>query len=302
MTDTSVSPPFSRELIETGLRRLGLKAGDAVLVHSSLKDMASIKDLKAAPDYGQPWFMQAFLKVLTPAGLFVAPTFTKTFTDEGYGPTGLVWDKKETPSRVGSLTDYAWRQSGAERSDHPTHSVTAIGASAKQFCAGHEYDKCGTFGKPGPWGNLWRWNAYVCMYGTWFNTCTTIHLAEDWLDLPYMAPTAPVAIKGANGAPLHVNVTKSPWGNRDFYKKKDSKVELRLLKESPEIFKIERIGKCQVVLVRFRDLISRVINYHYEDPGILLRNPEQCKFSARWLQPTVDRMKSRKKDDWMAGL
>ncbi|MGH7145953.1 MAG: AAC(3) family N-acetyltransferase [Planctomycetota bacterium] len=299
---TEPTPPFSQALIEAGLRRLGLKPGDTVLVHSSLKDLATIKDLKAAPDYGQPWFVQAFRNVLTDDGLLVMPTFTKTFTDEHYGPSGLVWDKTETPSRVGSLTDFTWRLPGAARSDHPTHSVTALGKAAVAFCQGHEYNRCATFGKPGPWGNLWRRNAWICMYGTWFNTCTAVHLAEDWLNLPFMAPTAPVAIKGPTGATLHVNVTQSPWGSRDFYKRKDSKVELRLLRESPDIFTIDAIGKCQVVLVRFRDLLGRVIAYHFDDPCILLNDPAQDGFARQWSEPTIAHMRAQKKDAWREGL
>jgi aminoglycoside 3-N-acetyltransferase len=299
---TSPAQPFSQVVIESGLRRLGLKAGDTVLVHSSLKDMASIKELKNAPDYGQPWFVNAFKNVLGPTGLYVVPTFTKTFSSENYGPTGLVWDKRETPSRVGSLTDYSWRQPGAARSDHPTHSVAAIGNDAVDFCKGHEYDKCSTFGKPGPWGNLWRRDAYVCMYGTWFNTCTTVHLAEDWLDLPFMSPTAPVIIKGPDGQPKHVNVTKSPWGNRDFYKKKDTKVELRLLNEKPSIFKIETIGKCRVVLVKFRDMLGKILDYHYDDPCILLNSPDKDRFAAQYTQATIDHMKKRQRGDWKSGL
>jgi len=213
-----------------------------------------------------------------------------------------VWDRAETPSRVGSITDHAWRQPGFFRSNHPTHRVAAWGRDAGAFVEGHNYDDDSTFGKSTPWGRMFRWDFKLLFLGTWFNTCTAVHLTEDWLGLPYMAPAVQAFIRGEDGDRKEVTITGSPWGSRDFYKKSGGKVAARLLTEDRRLFRLVAHGRCALMMTSFRELVSTIIGYHYDDPLLLLNDPQDDPFAARYAEATVEVMEGRKKGDWLEGL
>ena len=295
-------PSFSLEWMEGALRDAGLRAGDRVFVHSSLRDIASYRELAKLPNAGMDVVLDAFRNVLTGDGLMGFPTFTSTFVDSGVGPTGKVWDKTETPSRVGSITDHAWRQPVFFRSDHPTHPVAAWGKDAEVFVEGHGYDQDSTFGKSTPWGRMFRWDFKLLFVGTWFNTCTAVHLTEDWLGLPYMAPAVQALIRDKSGREKEVTVTGSPWGSRDFYKKSGGKVAARLLTQDRNLFRLVSHGRCALAMVSFRELVAAIIGYHYDDPLLLLNDPQEDSFAARYADATVEVMKNRQKGDWLEGL
>lgn len=296
------NPSFGLEWMENALRDAGLQAGDRVFVHSSLQDIASFRQLAKLPNTGMDIILEAFDNVLTGDGLMALPTFTSTFVDSGIGPTGEIWDRSETPSRVGSITDYAWRQPGFFRSDHPTHPVAARGKGAEEFVAGHSFNDDSTFGKTTPWGKLFSQDFKLLFLGTWFNTCTAIHLTEDWLGLPYMAPEVRALIKGEDGEAKEVTVTGSPWGNRDFYKRSGGKVADRLWVRDRNLFRLVSHGRCALLMTSFRDLVSTVIDYHYDEPLLLLNDPAQDPFAARYADATIEVMKNRTKGDWQTGI
>jgi len=295
-------PPFTLELMASALRDVGLKAGDRVFVHSSLRDIASYRELAKLPHTGMDIILDAFKNVLTDDGLMGFPTFTSTFVNPQEGPTGKVWDRTETPSRVGSITDFAWRQPGFFRSDHPTHSVAAWGHGAEEFVKGHRYDDDSTFGKTTPWGKMFKQDFELLFLGTWFNTCTAIHLSEDWLGLPYMAPAVQAFIRDEDGQQKEVTVTGSPWGNRDFYKRWGGKVVNRLWVQDRDLFRLVTHGRCTLMMMSFRELVTTVIDYHYDDPLILLNDPQEDPFAAQHAEATVEVMKNREEGDWLEGF
>ena len=302
MTRKQEHPPFTQAFMETALRDVGLKAGDRVFVHSSLRDIASYRDLARLPNAGMDLILSAFKNVLTDAGLMGFPTFASTFVNPKEGPAGKVWDRTETPSRVGSITDYAWRQPGFFRSNHPTHSVCARGKGAEAFVRGHNTDQDSTFGRTTPWGKLFREDFKLLFLGTWFNTCTAIHLTEDWLGLPYMAPALRAYIKDEDGERKEITVTGSPWGSRDFYKKWGGKVADRLWVQDRRLFRLVNHGRCTLMAMSFRELVTAVIDYHYDDPLILLNDPAEDLFAAKYADATVELMKNRERGDWLEGL
>ena len=194
MTREKTHLPFTLELMENALRDVGLQAGDKVFVHSSLRDIASYRELAKLPHTGMGIILDAFKNVITEDGLIGFPTLTPTYVDSKKDPSSPVWDRAETSSWVGSITNYAWQQPDAFRSNHPTHSVTAWGSGEEEFVKGHNYDDDSTFGKTTPWGKMFKLDFKLLFLGTWFNTCTAIHLSEDWLGLPCMTPEATIEV------------------------------------------------------------------------------------------------------------
>lgn len=251
--------------IGAGLAKLGLSKGDVVLVHSDLRSLAPARELVKLPNCGADLIIDAFLETVGPDGLVIFPTFTKTFDLGEPVYTGLVFDPKETPSRVGSITNLFWRRPGAVRGTHPTHSVAAIGRRAAEFC--REPEDSTTFDRRGPWGRMYDWDGKICFFGTDNRTNTTVHVVEDWMDLPYM-PDRFAWVKGADGQPRKVNCRKAPAGPRDFYRK-DSKAQRMF--DASGISRRGPVGQADVAMMTVRECHRVLREAIVADPCLLLK-------------------------------
>lgn len=253
------------EAVKTGLRDLGLAQDEVVLVHSDLRALGPARELVKLPNCGADLIIDAFLETVGPGGLVIFPTFTKT-SDTGEVPyTGLVFDPAETPSRVGSITNIFWRRPGAVRGTHPTHSVAAIGRRAAEFCV--EPRDGTTFDRRGPWGRMYDWDGWICWFGTDNRTNTTVHVVEDWMDLPYM-PDRHAWVKGPDGQPMKVLCGKAPAGPRDFYRKASR--SQKVFDESG-ILRRCRLGHAEVCLMKVRDCHRVLQEAIIADPCLLLK-------------------------------
>ena len=69
----------SKEIIKEGLSSLGLKEGDVVLLHSSLKALGPARELVKLPNCGADMVLDGFLETVGPDGLVAVPTLSATF-------------------------------------------------------------------------------------------------------------------------------------------------------------------------------------------------------------------------------
>lgn len=166
-------PVISKQTLIQDLKALGLTKGDLVLIHSSLKRVGWIED-------GPETLIQAVLDVIGPEGTIVTPTIISSF--KGLRP---LFDKETSPSEVGLLTETLRSYPGALRSDHPTHSVAALGPAAEEIVKEHNVYHSpytlwgrGAFGFESPWDKLRILNARVLMIGVGFTSCTMLHHAQ----------------------------------------------------------------------------------------------------------------------------
>jgi aminoglycoside 3-N-acetyltransferase len=166
----AVSPPLTREVLAAQLRALGLGDGDVVLFHSSLKRIGWVEP-------GPGAVVEAFLDVVGASGTVAVPTLVPAL--QGIRPR---FDVATTPSEAGRLTEAVRCWPGARRSDHPTHSVAAVGRLAEALTARHR----DAWGPPSPWGRqavgfdtpwdrLRALDAWVLLIGVDFSRCTLLH-------------------------------------------------------------------------------------------------------------------------------
>lgn len=273
---------MTKERIVEDLRRLGLRRGDVVVFHSSLKSIGYVEG-------GADTVIDASLEAVGPEGTVMVPTFTFSFAGAGSMP----FHPAKTPSRVGLITDVFWRRPDARRSRHPTHSVAAIGRYAEYLTAGHE--NTSAFSKHGPWGKLVELNGYVMLLGVGFNVCSFFHAVEDRLELPYYDISMEALVEDDYGRVSRVKLEKSPEGHRDFYvePKRDSKVKLELMKTG--IVKTGFVGEASVVIVRSRELLAALYEIIRRRPDIFLCDRDDCRFCreakkklAGWKPPPLD--------------
>lgn len=174
--------PVTRSTIAADLRGVGLRAGDVVLVHSSLSAIGWVVG-------GAVPVLQGLQDVLTDAGTLVMPAHTSGLTDpEGWAnpPVPAEWrpvireqvpafDIARTPSEhMGMIAETFRTWPGVYRSDHPHVSFAAWGARAEQVTTGHEL--AWSMGEGSPLARVYDLDGKVLLLGT--TQCTSLHLAE----------------------------------------------------------------------------------------------------------------------------
>ncbi|NHN47687.1 AAC(3) family N-acetyltransferase [Halostella sp. JP-L12] len=176
--------PVTAERLAGDLRDLGLSAGDAVLVHSSLSSLGWVAG-------GAPTVVDALLSVVTDDGTLAMPTHSTQLSDpksweappvpeswyDDVRHGGAPYRPAVTPTRgMGAVAECFRTYPGVRRSRHPCVSFAARGADAEFVTADHAYDY--PLGEESPLARLYELDAAVLLLGTGHDTNTSLHLAE----------------------------------------------------------------------------------------------------------------------------
>ena len=180
-TDKSLQ---TRDSLAADLRTLGVRSGDIVLCHSSLRSLGWVCG-------GPVALVQALLDALGPNGTLIVPAQTGGNSDPAnwhFPPVPEAWweqiranmpayESAITPSRgMGAVPETVRTWPGAYRSAHPQVSFAAIGARAEELLAGHRLDD--RFGPDSPIGAMNRAGARILLVGVGYLSCTAFHLSE----------------------------------------------------------------------------------------------------------------------------
>ena len=158
--------------ILAGLRRLGVREGETLMVHASLSRFGRV-------DGGAAAVVDALAAAVGPAGTVLAPAFT--FENQKAEPPSL--DILRTPSGMGVISEEVRQRAGRHRSPHLTHSISAFGRLAVESTRGHSLTPCGA---DSPFARLMDTNGTVVLLGVSLNSVTVFHVAEERLALPYI--------------------------------------------------------------------------------------------------------------------
>jgi aminoglycoside 3-N-acetyltransferase len=143
---------------------IGLRPGDRVVVHSSLRAVGLAADE----------LLDDLLAAVGPQGLLVMPTFT--YDNEIFA--------RDTPGRTGALTEVFRRRPEAVRSAHPTYSVAAIGNGAAELVEDHA--RVGATAVDSPLDRLAASGGLVLLLGVGHTSNTTAHVGEFRAEAPYL--------------------------------------------------------------------------------------------------------------------
>lgn len=224
---------------------IGLRAGDRVVVHSSLHAVGLDADE----------LIDELLAAIGPQGLLVMPTFT--YDNDTFPP--------DTPSRAGALTEVFRRRPAAVRSSHPTYSVAAIGDGADELLDGHE--RAGATAVGSPLDRLAAAGGHVLLLGVGHTSNTTAHVGEFHADAPYLdIPFDPAW-------PTHA-YDRFPGCSRSF-----GALELPLRERGA--IRDGKVGRALAQLVPGSAVIEATVDLLRADPASLLCTDSACYRCSR---------------------
>lgn len=181
----------TREGIADALRKTGLRPSETVLFHSSLSSMGTVVG-------GADAVIDGFLDAVGPAGTVAVPTLSSW---RGLKDKHRVWDHwsiADTPTYCGLIPETFRRRPEAARSNHYTHSVSAIGPRAAALTANHGESGLreapwgpGAFAAASPWQRFYDWNVFYCLIGVNCQRLTMVHFVETHLVHRALARAAP---------------------------------------------------------------------------------------------------------------
>ena len=181
-----VSPPVTRRRLIRDLGRLGVEHGQTLLVHASLRSLGWVAG-------GAPAVVSALRDAVGPDGHVVVPTGTEANSQtsrvhraritmlspeevEDFERKMPAFDKDNTPSGMGAISEALRTTDGAVRSAHPQSSFAAVGPRVDWLMADHPLE-C-HLGPASPLGKLLKEDAQVLMIDVGYWAFTGFHLAE----------------------------------------------------------------------------------------------------------------------------
>lgn len=181
MTEPRTGELTSTDLVE-GWRKVGVREGMSVIVHSSLSSIGRV-------DGGAATVIGSLRTILGPAGTLVAPTFTWQVTDPDPDHVGVpdaaVIERRaavptfhpDLPSTgMGAVPELLRSLPESVRSSHPQASVAALGAQAADIVRRQTLGFA--VGRTSPFGRLNDLGGHILLVGVGHDRNTFLHHAE----------------------------------------------------------------------------------------------------------------------------
>lgn len=160
------------ERIASDLEALGVRPGETILVHSSLRSLGPVAG-------GIETVIRGLLRVIGPGGTLLVPALSLRVRPP------VPFNPRLTPASIGAIPEYFRTRPGTLRSIHPTHSVCATGRRAEELLAGHHLDRT-PCGPRSPFRKLCESGGTIVMLGCGLRPNTTMHALEECRPPPYL--------------------------------------------------------------------------------------------------------------------
>jgi aminoglycoside 3-N-acetyltransferase len=235
-----------RDIVD-GLARVGLKAGDTVLVHSAMRTFGLING-------GAPTVVGALREVLGQNGTLIVPTFT--FKHEAAADP--IIDPSRDRSEMGVITEEVRGLPGALRSIAYRHSFAAIGPNASAVT--QVAPELSVFDLRSSFGKMLDLDTKVLIIGMTYESSTTHHFAEYLCGVPYRH-TIPivVSVRRPDGSLMRQPMTDyQPLPSEDgsYYSREPDFNKLGRILEERGLVGIAAIGNSIVRQFKMRGLIE----------------------------------------------
>jgi aminoglycoside 3-N-acetyltransferase len=251
--------PCTQESLARDLRRLGLRAGMTVLVHSSLRRLGWVSG-------GATAVVQALMNTVTEQGTLIMPAYTGNYSDPASWHSSSepqpwwqmiyeampAFDPQTTPTyQVGVIAETFRTSPGVYRSSHPHVSFSTWGRHAQAITANHSLEY--GLGEGSPLACVYELDGVVLLLGVGYDRNTSFHLAE------YRSPGAePVLL----GAPI-IEDGQRVWKKfRDIQINADVFPTIGAEMEQANLVKIGTVGLAQCRLFPQRSAVDFAVQWY----------------------------------------
>ncbi|MDO5517831.1 MAG: AAC(3) family N-acetyltransferase [Clostridium sp.] len=249
-----------KEDLIKGFKDLGVKKGQAIMVHTSLKRLGFVCG-------GAQIVIEALIECVGKEGTIMMPTQSWKNLDP---KSGVHWEEPEewwqiirdnwpaydkdiTPTNtMGKVAEMFRRWPGTKRSDHPARSVAALGKYADYLTENH--DLCNIFGTDSPIDKLYKLDGYVLLIGVGYDKNTSIHLADVKAQYPGKHNVTESSAVMVDGKRKWISYDTLAVDGEDF-------VEIGADFEKNHNVKQVKIGNGTVKFMRQRELVDYAVEW-----------------------------------------
>ena len=248
---------FDVAKLEAELSRLGVKAGDTLLVHSSFEKLLGFQG--TASDV-----IKTLQACVGPEGTLLMPTLPFSGSALDYVKELGVFDARRAPSRMGLLTELFRRTRGVERSLHPTHPVAVWGRRTEFMVKDHHASPT-PCGRHTPYGRLLDCDGKVLLLGTSIRTLTFYHCVEELLESEF--PESPFTkeefVLKSRDAAGNIYETRTRLFDPALSKRRNlSLLEQRLRQQGS--WRQGHIGRAGLILLEAKQVLDAVTSMSHE--------------------------------------
>ncbi len=169
----------TKQDIIDGLKRVGLKSGANVVVHSSLSAFGKVEG-------GADSVVDALIEAVGDAGTIVMPCFTYDWQPG----QRFDWSKAQS-TWTGKIPTTFGKRPGTKRGKHPLYDVAARGPLADWVISVNDHLPL-SWGKDKFYYQIKDKNGSVLLLGVDHSANSTIHVCQELADLPYIANKKPM--------------------------------------------------------------------------------------------------------------
>ncbi len=172
--------------ISNDLRALGIRSGDVILVHSSLRSLGFVPG-------GPETVIRGLLAAVGEEGTLLLPALS--YRQQPHH----IHDNRRSPSNVGAIPEHFRLREGTKRSLHPTHSICGVDPAVDSLFRDHPLDTT-PCGPHSPLNRMIDLGAKIIMLGCSLRPNTTMHALEEYVVPPYLfGPECEYTITDADG-------------------------------------------------------------------------------------------------------
>ena len=264
--DKSKGNIFSKDDLLKAFHHIGIVADDTVLVHSSLSQIGYVEN-------GAKDVVEALLESVGKSGNVLMPNSPNAQYQLDYIQQLDCFDVANSPSKLGSISEYFRKLPIAIRSAHPTEPVSCIGPDAAYFVGTH-FGNLTPYNENSPFFKVAEKEGKILYLGvTLDNAGTSLHCIEDAIvdfKFPVYYPTEFVAkVKFEDGT---AGEMKTLVHNPEQSKKRKCDGLIPLLEERGVLVKV-KIGNADSLLVDAKGMMN-VLMDEYKTHGVTMYTPK----------------------------
>lgn len=255
---------ITKQQLVADLKKIGIKTGDSVLVHSSLSKMGFVEG-------GAKTVVDALFNVVGEKGTLLFPTFPAKGRNKTYLEDHPYFDIINTPSQMGSITEYFRKLDHVYRSFHPTDAVCAKGPLAEYYTNSH-FGQLTPYNENSPFRKLCSQKGKILMLGTTLNgACTNLHTLEDAVDFKYPVYDQKIFHVKMVDAQGKESMMQTKVHNPDYSAKRNCDA-LKPIFEKEGVLVNGMIAEAKSMLIDADGMLQVMIKY-YNEKGVTMYTP-----------------------------